>query len=76
MLPEECEVRWVQDEPRNMGAWSFLRDRDGGFLGGGRRVRFVGRAWSASPASGSKSVHDAERSSLIDRAFADCNDQG
>ncbi|MGE4618897.1 MAG: multifunctional oxoglutarate decarboxylase/oxoglutarate dehydrogenase thiamine pyrophosphate-binding subunit/dihydrolipoyllysine-residue succinyltransferase subunit, partial [Planctomycetota bacterium] len=48
-LPEDCDVRWVQDEPRNMGAWSFLRDRDGGFLGGGRRVTFVGRAWSASP---------------------------
>lgn len=71
LLPAECDVRWVQDEPRNMGAWSFLRDRDGGFLGGGRRVKFVGRAWSASPASGSKSVHDLEQASLIDRAFAD-----
>ncbi len=71
LLPQECDVRWIQDEPRNMGAWSFLRDRDGGFLGGGRRVKFIGRAWSASPASGSKSVHDAEQASLIDRAFTD-----
>jgi len=70
-LPETCDVRWVQDEPRNMGAWSFLRDRDGGFLAGGRRVSFVGRAWSASPASGSKAVHDFEQRDLLDRAFAD-----
>ncbi len=70
-LSQDCDVRWVQDEPRNMGAWSFLRDRDGGFLGGGRRVRFIGRAWSASPASGSKSVHDVEQADLISRAFED-----
>ena len=70
-LPEDCDVRWVQDEPRNMGAWSFLRDRDGGFLAGGRRVTYIGRAWSASPASGSKSVHDREQEDLIRRAFAD-----
>ncbi|MDE0959763.1 MAG: multifunctional oxoglutarate decarboxylase/oxoglutarate dehydrogenase thiamine pyrophosphate-binding subunit/dihydrolipoyllysine-residue succinyltransferase subunit [Planctomycetota bacterium] len=70
-LPKSCDVRWIQDEPRNMGAWSFLRDRDGGFLGGGRRVRFIGRAWSASPASGSKAVHEAEQAHLIERAFAD-----
>ncbi|OUU20397.1 MAG: 2-oxoglutarate dehydrogenase E1 component [Planctomycetia bacterium TMED53] len=70
LLPESCEVRWVQDEPRNMGAWSFLRDRDGGFLAGGRRVTFIGRAWSASPASGSKTLHDQEQADLIQRAFA------
>ena len=70
-LPTSCDVRWIQDEPRNMGAWSYLRDRDGGFLGGGRRVRFIGRAWSASPASGSKAVHEAEQDHLIHRAFAD-----
>ena len=74
-LPADCDVRWVQDEPRNMGAWSYLRDRDGGFLGGGRRVQFVGRAWSASPASGSRSVHEAEQKDLIERAFADNRDE-
>jgi 2-oxoglutarate dehydrogenase E1 component len=74
-LPADCDVRWVQDEPRNMGAWSYLRDREGGFLGGGRRVQFIGRAWSASPASGSRSVHEAEQKDLIERAFADNRDE-
>lgn len=68
-LDSECEVFWVQDEPRNMGAWSFLRNRFSQPLGGGRRVTFVGRPWSASPASGSKGVHEAERSRLIGDAF-------
>lgn len=76
LLSESCDVRWVQDEPRNMGAWSFLRDRDGGFLAGGRRVKFVGRAWSASPASGSKAVHDQEQADLMRRAFEDASGEG
>ncbi|HIN80783.1 MAG TPA: multifunctional oxoglutarate decarboxylase/oxoglutarate dehydrogenase thiamine pyrophosphate-binding subunit/dihydrolipoyllysine-residue succinyltransferase subunit [Planctomycetes bacterium] len=68
-LGEDCEIFWVQDEPKNMGAWSFLRNRFSPTLGGGRRVTFVGRPWSASPASGSKGVHEAERRKLIGEAF-------
>jgi len=56
--------RYVQDEPENMGAWSFLL----------RKLRFlpldvVCRPESASPATGYKKVHLAEHKSIMDRCF-------
>jgi 2-oxoglutarate dehydrogenase complex dehydrogenase (E1) component-like enzyme len=68
--PDSAELVWVQDEPRNMGAWSFLRERLTPALGG-RELRYAGRPWSASPASGSKSVHEAEARALLDEAFSE-----
>ena len=60
------EVIWCQEEPMNMGAWSFvfpllheLCDVP---------VRYVGRGRSASPATGSKHLHESEQSSLVSRA--------
>ena len=38
---------------------------------GGRTLRYAGRPWSASPASGSKGVHESESRALIDEAFGD-----
>ena len=63
--PELDEVVWLQEEPENMGAWPFvhlqmhhqLRDKS---------VRHVARAESASPATGSGLVHDAEQADLLD----------
>jgi len=69
-LPAGAEIAWVQDEPRNMGAWSFLLERFAPHLGG-RSLRYVGRPWSASPASGSKGVHDSENRALLDEAFGE-----
>ena len=72
-FPEEAEVRWVQEEPRNMGAWSYLR-LEFGFLIGGRPLSGVYRPQSASPATGSPSSHKQEQQELIDAAFADSTD--
>ena len=58
----------MQDEPRNMGAWGFLLERCAPWLGD-RTLQFVGRPWSASPASGSKGVHEAEANQIFDEAF-------
>ncbi len=66
-LPD-AELLWVQDEPRNMGAWCFLLERFVPWLGG-RELRFVGRSWSASTASGSKGAHDAEARVIFDESF-------
>ncbi len=44
------EVVWCQEEPRNMGFWSYLLQR---FHDAGRKVRYCGRAESSSPATGS-----------------------
>ena len=72
-FPAEAEVRWVQEEPRNMGAWSYLR-LNFGFQMGGRPLSAVYRPQSASPATGSPSSHKMEQRQLIESAFAESAD--
>src|SRR6185503_1011778 len=53
--PRSAELVWAQEEPSNMGAWRFVRERflDDGVPGAaGRAMRYVGRPPSASPAAG------------------------
>ncbi|HAN30725.1 MAG TPA: 2-oxoglutarate dehydrogenase E1 component [Myxococcales bacterium] len=68
-LPEGSEVRWVQEEPVNMGAWVFLRFRLGWRVFGKYPFRFVTRPESASPATGSKASHIIEQKQIIAAAF-------
>ena len=66
---DETQVCWVQEEPSNMGAWSFLRTRFGDkFLG---RFPFdrISRPASASPATGSSKTHKYEQEQLLNAAF-------
>ena len=72
-FPVDAEVRWVQEEPRNMGAWSYLR-LNFGFLMGGRPLSGVYRPQSASPATGSPTSHKLEQQQLMEAAFADSAD--
>jgi 2-oxoglutarate dehydrogenase E1 component len=67
----EAQLVWCQEEPRNMGAWRFLRERflDGDVASGGRLARYVGRAASAAPAPGSLKVHLAEQEALVKEAL-------
>jgi 2-oxoglutarate dehydrogenase E1 component len=65
---EPHEVVWVQDEPANMGAASFLEPRLRELFGG-ERLRFVCREASASPATGSGKAHAIEQRNLLDEAF-------
>ena len=62
---KKAKIRWVQEEPLNMGAWqyllSFWRDPS---------IEFVGRKVSASPATGFKKVHDQQQKDLVEEAFA------
>jgi 2-oxoglutarate dehydrogenase E1 component len=60
-------LTWVQEEPKNRGAWSFLYERLQEGLK--RPVRYVGRAASASPAEGSYRQHIHEQNRLLDEAF-------
>jgi len=66
------EVCWVQEEPRNMGAWTFVRDRIEELLPQGVAFRYAGRPPAASPATGSMRVHRAEQAALVDDAFEGC----
>jgi 2-oxoglutarate dehydrogenase E1 component len=67
--PSLREVRWVQDEPRNMGAWPFMALNLPPHLDG-RPFTAVPRPESPSPAVGSISQHQAEHRELMDQAFA------
>ncbi len=63
------DVVWVQEEPKNMGAWSFLSHRMRQDLGDDQTLQFVGRSRSASPATGSHQRHVAEQEALVREAL-------
>jgi 2-oxoglutarate dehydrogenase complex dehydrogenase (E1) component-like enzyme len=68
--PHLEEVRWVQEEPENMGAWWFMFRHLSGKLPDGIVLGHAARYESASPATGSVRVHEQEQRELLDRAFA------
>lgn len=61
------DVFWVQEEPRNNGAWSFIAPHLARILG--RHVAYVGRAESAAPAVGSHRLFKQQQEELLDKAF-------
>jgi 2-oxoglutarate dehydrogenase E1 component len=63
-----AEVVWCQEEPQNMGAWNFVDRRIE--QAAARRLRFVGRAEAASPATGVFKRHAEEQARLVDDALA------
>ena len=63
------DVCWVQEEPRNMGAWTFVLPRFREVLTRSHKFSFIGRLPSASPATGSFQVHEAELNLLLRQAF-------
>ncbi len=66
--PEATEVVWVQEEPANMGAFSYVMP-ELRRMAGDRAVLSVKRSAVASPATGSAKAHDLEEKALIDVAF-------
>ena len=60
---------WCQEEPQNMGAWSFLAPIIEEVIG--RRPEFVGRTATASPATGSLTLHKREQAELIANALGE-----
>ena len=67
--PADC-VYWAQEEPANMGAWTFVRERLQGALLPGQKLAYAGRPASASPAVGSLRVHKREQAALIETVFS------
>jgi 2-oxoglutarate dehydrogenase E1 component len=61
---------WAQEEPRNMGAWHFIKpflQRE--YVGTGIEVAYAGRPRSASPAAGSLALHSMQHQALLEHAF-------
>lgn len=68
-----AEMIWCQEEPKNQGYWSFVEPNIEWVLGRlkakHKRPAYVGRAASASPATGLGSRHKAEQTALVDDAL-------
>ena len=70
---KNAEMVWCQEEPKNQGAWSFIEPNIEWVLGRidatHTRPTYVGRATSASPATGLASQHKAQQAALVDEAL-------
>jgi 2-oxoglutarate dehydrogenase E1 component len=68
--PAARQLYWVQEEPQNMGAWSFVEPRLRHLAPEGVVPTYVGRDAAASPATGSYKLHQAEEAEFVARALA------
>ncbi len=72
---KKADVVWCQEEPKNMGSWTFVEPYLEWVLNQsgtkGRRPRYAGRAASAATATGLMSKHLVQLKALFDEAFAD-----
>ncbi|KAJ3043955.1 hypothetical protein HDV00_003482 [Rhizophlyctis rosea] len=60
---------WVQEEPENQGAWTFMEPRLGQLMPEGRTLQYHGRPPSAAPATGISSRHKVEQERVVKGAF-------
>jgi 2-oxoglutarate dehydrogenase E1 component len=67
--PNARDVVWLQEEPKNMGAWTYMQPRLQPLLNG-RTLRYIGRPERASPAEGFAEMHEQEQARIIAEAFA------
>jgi 2-oxoglutarate dehydrogenase E1 component len=65
--PNASHFVWCQEEPLNMGAWSYIWPRLERCAGS--KVRYAGRDAASSPAAGSKAMHYREQKALLEQAF-------
>jgi len=68
--PAAKQLVWAQEEPKNMGGWTFVEQRLENLLPACERPVYVGRSPSASPATGSYAIHQAEQARLVAEALA------
>jgi 2-oxoglutarate dehydrogenase E1 component len=67
--PKAKQLVWAQEEPKNMGGWTFVAERLENILTVCERAIYVGRTASASPATGSYAIHQAEQARLVAEAL-------
>jgi 2-oxoglutarate dehydrogenase E1 component len=68
--PHLSEIVWVQEEPKNMGPWSFMEPRLRELVDGRLPVRYEGRPHRASPAEGYADRHTAEQERIVTAAWS------
>lgn len=68
-MPNLEEIVWVQEEPKNMGAWDFVDDYLRDALKEGQKLRYIGRPKRSAPAVGLPNLHKAEQRQIIEKAI-------
>ncbi|WLV25475.1 2-oxoglutarate dehydrogenase E1 component [Aciduricibacillus chroicocephali] len=69
-MPNIEEIVWVQEEPRNMGAWDFVDDYLNNLLRPGQMLRYLGRPKRSSPAVGEPNLHRNGQTQIIEAAIS------
>jgi 2-oxoglutarate dehydrogenase E1 component len=70
------EVFWVQEEPKNMGAWYFVEPRINELVPNGLKVKYIGRRRRSSPAEGDPLIHKLGQSKIIQAALTKVEEGG
>jgi 2-oxoglutarate dehydrogenase E1 component len=68
-FPRAEQIVWAQEEPANMGAWTFVRERLQGALLSSQKLAYAGRREAASPAVGSMRIHRGETAAFLAAAY-------
>ena len=63
--PNAAEVVWTQEEPQNMGGWTFVEPRLRVIIPEKTSLDYIGRTPSASPATGSYAIHNLEQDQIV-----------
>ncbi|MDC3420259.1 2-oxoglutarate dehydrogenase E1 component [Aquibacillus koreensis] len=67
--PNLEEVVWVQEEPRNMGSWNFVKEPLFKLLDGEIELKYIGRPERSSPAVGEPNIHKTEQNRIVREAL-------
>jgi len=71
--PKLKEIFWVQEEPKNMGAWSFMFPHLQQMVSQIHKtltVGYIGRVEAASPAAGFQKAHELEQRLIVEQALS------
>ncbi|QHE51177.1 2-oxoglutarate dehydrogenase E1 component [Pontibacillus sp. HMF3514] len=63
------EVVWVQEEPRNMGSWDFVKETLYRLVKQNQEISYIGRPKRSSPAVGEPNIHKTEQNRIIQEAL-------
>jgi 2-oxoglutarate dehydrogenase E1 component len=67
--PNARQFVWAQEEPQNMGGWTFVAPRINELLPANNEIHYIGRTPSASPATGSYAIHELEQKQIVNQAL-------
>lgn len=73
--PNATQIFWTQEEPQNMGGWTFVEPRLRQIKPERLSLRYVGRSASASPATGSYAIHELEQRQIVDQSLFGDSDE-